>query len=444
MESGVITTKLDSRLTQFCILSIPIMMFVGLRVIGQVYLTELILLVLLPGLLLKRGHRLRARLPRSILVLGGLWLASQILTDAYRGTPFEDWARGWARIGLFLLEIAALYLLLRGDRMRMLLFLAGIAIGFPLVYVFAPSVNALQEPWKFAYGPFITLLVVVLANLGAIRRRVPLQLGLLATIGVVNLAMGSRAAFLLCFVAAAYVFMSTWRNRRLRGSRPHRERLWRAVTVGVIVAVVAGIGYGYSAQQGWLGARAATKYAAQSGGRYGVFLGGRVGVMVSSQAILDSPVLGHGSWAKSWEYQNLLDRRLAQLGYGGSPYLGEGVPPIPSHSYLLGAWVESGVLGAVFWALVLLVTYRAARQTYGRDDPFIVLFAFMAATLLWSVLFSPFTAQERVYAAFYIVVVLSFARPTRTFRDGGASRRATPNLGRTPPSVPPELLESPR
>jgi hypothetical protein len=315
---------------------------------------------------------------------------------------------------MFLLEFAALYLLLRGRKGRMLLFLTGMAVGQLLTYAIAPSAYALADPWKFGYGPPLTLLVIVLANLRPLRRRAPLQLALLGFIGVVNLAMGTRSAFLLCLLVAAYLLMSR-RGSRIADAHgsPRRSRLWPAIVAVVVVGAAAGVGYAYAAQEGLLGAQARAKYAAQSGGKYGVFLGGRVGVFASSQAIIDSPLLGHGSWAKDWKYQNLLDQRLAQLGYGGAPYTGGGVPPIPAHSYLLGAWVEGGVFAAVFWAWVLLLTYRAARRTYGVDEPFTVLFAFAASTLVWGVLFSPFAAQEKLYAAFFVVVVLSFADPVR-------------------------------
>lgn len=417
--------KPDGRLTQLGILFVPTLMFVDLRVIGQLYVPELLLLVLLPGLLLKRGYALQARLPRTILVLGAIWFASQVLTDVFRSTPFDDWSRGWAKIGFFLMEFGALYLLMRGSRTRMLLFATGIAVGQFLSYVIAPSEYALLEPWKFGYGPPVTLLAIVVVNLRPVRRHVSSQVGMLVAIAVVNLYMGSRSVFLLCLLVAAFVFMSR-RSGIVHSeyARP-RRRLWPAAAVVMMVALLAAIGYGYAAEYGWLGAQATQKYAAQSGGRYGVLLGGRVGVLASSQAIVDSPVLGHGSWAKDWKYQNLLDQRLAQLGYGGAPYLGEGVPPIPAHSYLLGAWVESGVLGAVFWAWILLITYRAARDSYGLDEPFTPLLAFAAATLVWNVLFSPFAAQERLYAALFIVVVLSFAKPTRTLRHAGIALRAT-------------------
>src|SRR5207249_4985632 len=105
------------------------------------------------------------------------------------------------------------------------------------------------------------------------------------------------------------------------------------------------------------GAPAAQKYREESAGRFGVLLGGRPELFASSIAIADSPLIGHGSWPKDPKYTNDLLSVLSRNGYqpgGGllysiqhSDYL------IPTHSFLFGAWVEAGLLGAVFWLVVL-------------------------------------------------------------------------------------------
>jgi hypothetical protein len=399
----------DSRLTQIAIMAIPSMMFLEMPIGGRIFAPELVLLCLLPGLLLKRGRLLLARLPKTLLVLGILWLGSQILTDVFRSTPFEDWSRGWAKISLFLLDFSALYLLIRGSRSRMLLFLAGIAAGQILAYFLVTSAYALAYPWKFGYGPPVTMVIVILACAGAIRRYFLLQSGLLLLIGVANLVLGSRGAFLICALAAAYVLMSGWRSRQMPVGLSRSKGLWRVVVALLLVGYVSAAGYAYAAEQGWLGTASVTKYESQSAGKYGVFVGGRADVLVSGQAIADSPVIGHGSWAKDWKYQNLLSARLAELGYPdqGAPSEAQGL--IPSHSYVLGAWIEGGVLGALFWGWITLTTVRAMRRTYGLNEPLAPMVAFVTLTLLWSVLFSPFGAQERLYAAFFIVVILAFA-----------------------------------
>jgi hypothetical protein len=90
--------------------ALPTMMFVEVRMVGRLFLTEIILICMLPFLMMRRGSLLLDRLPRKLLILGLAWLLSQILTDAIRSTPFEDWSRGWSKIVFLLTNFAAIHL----------------------------------------------------------------------------------------------------------------------------------------------------------------------------------------------------------------------------------------------------------------------------------------------------------------------------------------------
>ena len=65
--------------------------------------------------------------------------------------------------------------------------------------------------------------------------------------------------------------------------------------MGFAVLALAMVGtlqlYDVAASEGWLGADAQAKYLQQSGA-LGVLVGGRSEVLVSSQAVIDSPILG--------------------------------------------------------------------------------------------------------------------------------------------------------
>ena len=106
----------------------------------------------------------------------------------------------------------------------------------------------------------------------------------------------------------------------------HAGRPWAVIArpsigraaVGLVFCGIAAFtilqGYDIAASHGWLGAGAQTKYVEQSGS-LGVLVGGRSEVLVSTQAIMDSPILGHGSWAKDFTYVDLLAARLSSAGY---------------------------------------------------------------------------------------------------------------------------------
>ena len=145
---------------------------------------------------------------------------------------------------------------------------------------------------------------------------------------------------------------------------------------------------------------------AQSG-KFGILLGARGQILASSRAIWDSPILGHGSWAKDPKYiQYLYD--LLYYDYKiqiSDSRFGEGL--IPSHSHIFGAWVEAGIFGAIFWVWVLFIILRVLLSAYKTKNYLTILILFFTFWFAWSIGFDPFGAQERLYAAFNLVLLMT-------------------------------------
>ena len=145
----------------------------------------------------------------------------------------------------------------------------------------------------------------------------------------------------------------------------------------------------------------------------GLLLGGRGEILVSGQASLDSPLLGHGSWARDPIYAAILAEKRAELGY---KELDGGAGPrddlIPSHSYIFGAWVEAGIAGAVFWLFVLGFTIRTLLKVSG-SEPLLALFAFVGFTQLWDILFSPLGVLTRSTCPYFLAAMVAL----RTFQS---------------------------
>ena len=140
----------------------PLLMWLEIRLVGRLFVTELILLAALPFLLLLRGRLLAAPLPRMFLLLAAMWLLSQIVTDFYRDTPFIDYSRGWSKITFTTTNFMAIYLLIYGSRQRIVLFTIGVVFGGYLSYLINPSEFALSQPWKFGVGNATIALATVL------------------------------------------------------------------------------------------------------------------------------------------------------------------------------------------------------------------------------------------------------------------------------------------
>src|SRR5512146_2090543 len=105
---------------------IPCLIFAEVKLVGRLFLPEVVLLVLFPFLLRHRGRILWMGPPKTLIVLGLFWLSGQIVTDVIRSIPFEDFSRGWSNIGIFLLEFSVIYLLVIKSERRVLLFALGV------------------------------------------------------------------------------------------------------------------------------------------------------------------------------------------------------------------------------------------------------------------------------------------------------------------------------
>ncbi len=395
----------------FCLLA-PLLQFVRIQFGGVLQGTDLVLLAALPIAVVRHPGRLRQKPVPAILMLGVFWLSSQMLTDFVRHSAPEDYLRGWSRIILILVSFTVLWTVVCTSRRRFILYGIGTALGGILTLYIQPTDQMLDSPWKFGLAGSITMLVVIGVALCAQHRYLGIVLPMTILV-VIHSFESTRSLAMICFVTAIYSLfqMSALKNEgRLDGRR--------LVLLGGLVA--AGIWgftalYSHYALQGAFGEYARQKLEAQSGVG-GLLLGGRSEILASGQAILDSPLLGHGSWARDPTYSAILAENRREMGY--KSFQGGKVDDlIPAHSHIFGAWVEGGVLGAVFWLFVLVYAARSLMKVSGWE-PMLPLFAFAGLILIWDVLFSPISPANRFVTPYFMTAIILL----RTFQ-------ATPSTG---------------
>ena len=386
-----------------------------LQVIGQVYLEELMLPAVILLLLRRRSAWFRPGIVRAILWLGVLWLFSLILTDVYRATPQSDALRGWALIVVFLLDFLGLYLLIFPNPRRLVLHGAGLSAGLLLQTILQPSAYFQIEPWKFGYGYPLVLLILIA---GAVYsgNRSPLRLaGILplALFGIFLVYVGTRSIGGIALLTACIVW---FRSTRIGAAFAFRLNVFNGVALAAFFgALLMGImqGYAYAASEGILGEAARHKYNLQSGaGTFGIIFAARTELVPALIAIGDSPLLGHGSWARDpqalyrrylayvvdWEFLNLSQDRLSFLIYSSDL--------LPTHSHILQAWVWAGFAGMVFWLVILILVIRVLIAVFRRPNAFFALAVFLGLLGIWDIFFSPLGAIMRAKWGFALNVFL--------------------------------------
>ena len=323
------------------------------ELIGRLNFADVLLAGALPLLIAQRGVGALGPRARQFLIFAGLWFLGAVVTDAIRQTPFEDVARGWSKITFFAMNFTSIWLLVDRKPHRIVAFVVLLFVAETLKLYFdidqSGTGSTAYEGWKYGYGQLLAASCFLLSAL-LVRYPVTRLAGLSLPFvdAAINLALNARNLF-------GVVTLSAIINATATGRRG--KRLTPAFLIAVSVAAVLGGGavlslYSYAASSGMLGVAAKDKYDVQVSGDLGILLGGRNESLATSQAIVDSPIIGHGSWARDVRYVELMVSRLEEAGYEvqGAAFTSD---VIPTHSHLAGAWVEAGILGAVFWLWAL-------------------------------------------------------------------------------------------
>lgn len=371
---------------------------------GNLYGADLLILGLLPGVALARWKRksglAEASAVRRLSWLAAAWLAAQILSDAINATAPSEMLKGWSRIGLLLAAMLILSSIVRTPR-QVALSAAGLVIAQTLIYFVRPSVFAEGDPWKFGVGIPITLAGAVLATAlwkRGWRGRAALVFFLLA---VAHLLLGFRShAVVTALSGVAIAFsarhVATGKGDRTRGSL---LRTYVLVLGSVVVAAVGVELYGELAADGRLGQAAQAKYFSQASSGRNLLLASRFEARPSVAAIRDAPLLGHGSNPRDATYVFLLPEPVKAIT------IARGNDRIPSHSHLLGAWIEAGFVGALFWGAVLVLCAQVLRQVVIRPNLLGPLLIYVSTNTIWDVLFSPYAAERHFVNAYFIVLL---------------------------------------
>jgi hypothetical protein len=292
------------------------------------------------------------------------------------------------------------------NRRRFILYSVGMAIGAILAFYVSPSADALASPWKFALSIPVTLLAVIGISLASGRRYLAILLPL-GALAVLHAFEDCRSLAAITFLAGVFsVFhMSMAAGRRRLG----RLRLaFLAFTVGCGLWGFTQI-YSHYAEQGVFGDYAQRKLEAQTSGTGGLLLGGRGEILASSQAIFDSPLLGHGSWPRDPVYAALLAQRRADLGYRELDHSTAARDDlIPTHSHIFGAWVEAGFAGGLFWLFVVGFTIHTLFKVSGSET-LLPIYAFAGFSLLWDIFFSPLGMPTRYTSPYFMAAMVVLA-----------------------------------
>ena len=384
-----------------------------LYLVGELYVGEAIAI----AYILFNIARLRlSRVERSITIFAVLWAFAQLISDLSNETEFSNIVKGVLAPLVFSATFIFLINYTKDNFARIPSLLVGVTIGGVIQLLLFPNEYFIFNFWKWGVGgAVLTLFVIYFSFFLKNKNSLVLFSALTAFLGI-TLYFDSRGMAIFPIVAAiAY--------RRYYGKRVSTlSRVLVGQWVGLKILLIAmpalflinsGASALFSSEMllSRLSTYSAAKYRVQATGSFGVLMGGRPEILVSTRAFFDKPLIGHGSWAKDKgryldNYSTLINK------YGYSLPDEEGFRDedtsllIPTHSFLMGALVWAGVMGGLFWIVLLNKTFKI----FIRNLNLFPFYYYVGVVgFVWNVFFSPFGADARWSTAVFVAAFFSFA-----------------------------------
>jgi O-antigen ligase len=144
-------------------------------------------------------------------------------------------------------------------------------------------------------------------------------------------------------------------------------------------------------------------------------IGRAFGKEFAMKAISNSPWLGYGSWSTNSEFQRLQREALTEVAGREASKFSVGDSSSATHSMILQAWVEGGILGTAFFFVLAFLLIRnlnglALTRPIDALSPVLIYFALYG---LWHIVMSAFAAPLRVQLALAAVSIVCLALEQR-------------------------------
>ncbi|HEY0608077.1 MAG TPA: O-antigen ligase family protein [Chitinophaga sp.] len=365
---------------------------VNINLVGQFKVSEILVLLMFP-FSIQQNDLKDYPLLRKIIYALVMLLCFQLLTDLFvvDNTP-QNFLRGSASIIMPIISFFVIFKMFQDEEAII------IYIFFTVVknIVFTDDiVDSDMSYFKFKIAPILSNIVYLLVYYFYKKGNMKLLYGTIFVYCVVCLANDTRSSALSLLISTVLIYFYTNVNVT-------RQKIIVFCVAGAMLFQGAYFFYVKSVLSHELGGEHSIEQLQRLENPYNPFellITGRGETYVAMTAIGDKPWFGHGSWAvdKDLKYYKMLlavhDEDLNLKKALEKDQL------VPSHSILLGAWVNYGVGG--FLAVFLIFCYLMKAGFYviarGQSLTMYPIIVIMTVGLIWMFCFSPF--QHLRYSA---------------------------------------------
>jgi hypothetical protein len=377
--------------------------FISFNSVGQLILVEifafLLFLIIKVLFMYKSKNRLDKEI-RYIFILGILWLIGSMLSDYNAHSEKIDTAKSVAQVLVLLVLLYWVYTWLIEETDRLTFYIWGYSLSSLGRYFLMPAIFDHSDPWKFVFGPNLTILFLLI--IGRLKTPIYVKQSLIVVLVFLDLFLGSRSLAIITLLTLLTYRVKPFVKGRLVGTLS-------LLVVAMLSLYLFNFLYVSLAKSGELGRTQQIKYYQQSQAGP-VALTGRSELLYELTAIGETRFLGLGSNPSITN--DFLDKIAAEESRFGvrhnstTAYLGyisDG--KIPEHSMIFTAWLEGGVLAALFWFYLFSLVFRWILRFGTDSQPFGLLSKYLSINFFWALCFSPLGAGSRVILAFSLGII---------------------------------------
>jgi len=403
-----VQTKFDFNLAVFFLGSIS---SIKLSLGGEFFFGELFFILYL---LLKARHLRFTNIEKRLFFFALLWASAQFFSDILNKTELIASIKGVGAPIVFVFSMLGLVTYFRKKLNNLPSFLLGFFFFKLIQVLLIPGEYAQLNLWKWGLGSSILMLFIVYTSFFRKSNYLTPVLIVIILFFLTSLFFNARTmAFfpLLAFLFFYYVNL----DKKLSVPTFFKKNINLSKLIIIAIPLLLIVNFFFTelfsseAFLSLLPELAAEKYRMQASGSYGALLGGRTELFVSLKAFFDSPIIGHGSWARdtSGIYISQYFQLLYKFGYlqNEAKLFDYELGLIPVHSYIMGAMVWSGILGGLFWIYLLRELIRTF-FSYMRSLPYYYYYGMLG--LVWSIFFSPFGASARWGTAVFLASYFAY------------------------------------
>lgn len=358
---------------------------VNVALVGQLKLNEIMVLLSAPFVFDRRDFKDYPLFRKIIVALVALFVF-QAITDLFVvKSSSENYMRGWAAIVMSILSFLFLFKTLKDDE----------AIFFFLCMTLIKNIIWTDENadtdmsyFKFKMVPILSYGMYIVSFLLYRKGQWKAVLALLLGYSLLCFARDSRSTGMVFFLGAIIIYCFN------SGMYLTRDRLLVFGLAGAILFQFAYVSYVNAVLNHEIGGEHAAEQIDRLDNPYNpleLLMTGRGETFAALAAISDAPLFGHGSWAKddNLKYYRILllyqNEEMNEQLATSTDHL------IPSHSILLGAWVNAGLGGFIAVLLVFIFLLRMGFYLirHAADTALYPVLVLMTIGVIWTFLFSP-------------------------------------------------------